>query len=388
MQTLLTTRWRPAAVRRDFSVGERDRDRPRWPAARGRAAWLPLLLLLFWSPSAFGTTFRWSSSSYRIYITGPGAATLSEVKAALPKAPLVQVAPAVWHLRANLQLENGATLLLHGTKIGGNVNELRLQSNNSAAENSYVVVTADYGTIDIRSTAITSWDDAANGPDQEYYAFGRAFIRVRSSLDPDGVTPHESRMDVIDSDIGYLGFHGAEAYGMVWKVLGDPTLQPDLYDLVEVYGDILRSRIHHNYFGMYSFGAYAMRMMDNEVDHNVAYGFDPHDDSDLLVIENNNVHHNGTHGIIASQRCDHLTIRYNTSWNNGGNGIMLHRSCNDSLVEQNACLHNGDSGIGIFETSRTLIRHNTCWYNYKSGIRLSVGCLDNEADDNESFLRQ
>jgi len=89
------------------------------------------LPLLGWSSAAFGMTFRWAASSYRIYVTGPGSAMLSDLKAALPNAPLTQVAPGVWHLRADLQVENGATLVLYGTKIGGDVNQLRLQSNNS-----------------------------------------------------------------------------------------------------------------------------------------------------------------------------------------------------------------------------------------------------------------
>jgi parallel beta-helix repeat protein len=123
--------------------------------------------------------------------------------------------------------------------------------------------------------------------------------------------------------------------------------------------------------------------MDNEMDHNIGYGFDPHDDSDFLVIENNNVHHNGTHGIIASQRCNNLIIRNNTSWNNGGNGIMLHRYCDDSLVENNRCLRNGDSGIALFDTRRETVRFNTCLYNFNSGIRCSVGAADNLIISNE-----
>lgn len=30
----------------------------------------------------------------------------------------------------------------------------------------------------------------------------------------------ESRMDIIDSEIGYLGYHESESYGLVWKVMG------------------------------------------------------------------------------------------------------------------------------------------------------------------------
>ena len=188
-------------------------------------------------------------------------------------------------------------------------------------------------------------------------------------------------MDIIDSDVGYLGSHHAEAYGLVWKVIGEPT--HELFEKVNVYGDIKNSRLHHNFFGHYSWGSQDQVMVNNEVDHNVWYGFDPHDDSDRLIIENNNVHHNGTHGIIGSQRCDHLTIRNNITWNNGGNGIMLHRYTDFALVENNVCLNNGDSGIAIFDSRNNTIRRNTCWNNFKSGIRLSVGAADNLIEENE-----
>jgi len=335
---------------------------------------------------AFGVTFRWSAGSYRIYITGPGSATLSDLKAGMPNALVTQVTPGVWHLRANLVMENGARLVLHGTKIGGDCNELRLQSNNDGLPNAFVHVTADWGSIDIRSTKITSWDDAVNGPDTESGALRRAFIRVRSNLSANG-TPLESRMDVIDSDVGYLGSHDAEAYGLTWKVI-ENTNRPygdvkNLYNFVEVYGDILNSRVHHNYFGHYSYGSLGQRLADNEMDHNIGYGFDPHDDSDYLVVENNNVHHNGWHGIIASQRCNNIIIRNNTTWNNGKNGIMLHRYCNDSIIENNRSFHNGDSGIALFDNNTTIVRGNVCIGNFNSGIRLSVGPADNLIENNE-----
>lgn len=351
------------------------------------------LLLLFGCASQLqAVTYRWSSSTWRIYVEGPGSATLSDVKQAMPNAALDQVSPGVWHLRANLYVSAGANLILHGTKIGGDVNELRLASNNTGESNEFVNITADYGNISIRSTKVISWDSAANGPDVENATYKRAFIRVRSTLGLDGVTKNESRMDIIDSEVGYLGSHDPESYGLTWKVAeaktNDVIFAPygthsNLFNIVDVYGDILRSRIHHNYFGMYSYGAYGMRMADNEMHHNVGYGFDPHDDSDWLVIENNNVHHNGTHGIIASQRCNNLIIRNNTSWNNGGNGIMLHRYCDRSLVVGNRSLNNVDSGISLFDNYLTVVTNNTCLYNFNAGIRCSVGASDNLIVNNE-----
>jgi parallel beta-helix repeat protein len=361
-------------------------------AARGfipqfRVGVATVLLLFLSLVPVFGISYRWSEGSYRIYVTGPGSVTLSDIKAGMPNAKLTQVTPGVWHLRANLFMENGARLVLHGTKIGGDVNELRLQSNNEGQPNEFVSVTADWGSIDIRSTKITSWDDAVNGPDAESGALRRAFIRVRSSLAPDGVTPRESRMDIIDSEIGYLGSHDAEAYGLAWKVI-ETTNRPygsvtNLYNLVNVYGDIIQSRVHHNYFGHYSYGSFAQQLRDNEMDHNVGYGFDPHDDSDYLVIEGNNVHHNGWHGIIASQRCNNIIIRNNTSWANGGNGIMLHRYCNWGLIENNRSFLNGDSGVALFDNQHSIVRGNTCLRNFNAGIRLSVGSADNLIENNE-----
>ena len=272
----------------------------------GQFAAAAAVLLLLLSP-ARAATFRFATTSNRIYVEGGGSATLSNIKAAMPNAPLDLVDPAngVWLLRANLVIADGSVIVLHGTAIGGDVNEFRLQSNNSSVSNSFVSVMADYGSIDIASTRILSWDLAANGPDTEFQTFGRAFVRVRSRLAVDGVTPQESRMDILDSDISYLGYDFAESYGLTWKVSGaHPDTTKRIFDYVNVYGDILNSRIHHSFWGTYTYGAFGSRWLNNEVDNNAGYGFDPHDDSDYMVIEGNNVHHNGLigrghHGIIA-----------------------------------------------------------------------------------------
>lgn len=46
----------------------------------------------------------------------------------------------------------------------------------------------------------------------------------------------------------------------------------------------------------------------NQMHDNGQYGFDPHDDSDLLNIHDNVVYNNGNHGIIASKRCASCTV--------------------------------------------------------------------------------
>ncbi len=332
------------------------------------------------APTCSKTNIRFSVSSNVLTVTGPAVCTLSEIKTAYPSAPLelTDSVNKVWQLRTNLILEKGASLVLHGTSVGGDVNELRLQSNNSSAAGSFVYLRADWGNISISKTKITSWNAAANGPDTEYATYGRSYIHVRSRLDADGVTPHESRMDVIDSDIGYLGYYAAESYGLTWKVSGS---SPGLFDKVNVLGDIRNSKIHHNYFGVYTYGAYGMTLAGNEVHNNIQYGIDPHDDSDSLTIDRNDVHHNGNHGIICSQRCDHLTISNNESHHNTGVGIMLHRNANDSLLENNTLYNNGDAGIAIFDSHHDTVRGNNS-YNNRYGLRFSVGSSDNIIQNN------
>ena len=84
---------------------------------------------------------------------------------------------------------------------------------------------------------------------------------------------------------------------------------PELFDEVNVYGNIYDSDIHHNHFGMYTYGHQQGDWRRNKMHDNTAYGFDPHDDSDFLTIHDNEVYNNGNHGIIASKRCNGVSIQ-------------------------------------------------------------------------------
>ena len=108
---------------------------------------------------------------------------------------LVDPVNAIWELDANIRLLNGSTLTLDGTSIGGDVNQLRMDSSNLATGKVFVSIVAAYGDVEINSTAITSWDSTVNGPDTNFED-GRAYIAVSSLMAGDGVTPLDSRMDV------------------------------------------------------------------------------------------------------------------------------------------------------------------------------------------------
>lgn len=336
------------------------------------------LLVVLFAPQASAAacdnnSVRWSASSNRVYVGAGAVCNIPEIQAAEPHANILQLEPGdIWQVGSSIILQEGATLNIQSPEV----RELRLVSNNTGSANDNVYLRAQWGTINIRDTSVTSWDEALGGPDTEYATYGRSHIQVKSFLEGD--TPRESRLDIVNSDIGYLGYYGAEAYGLSWKVLGNT---PGIYDQVNVYGDITNSRIHHNYFGVYSFGLFGGQWIGNQVHDNVVYGLDPHDDSDSILIAENNVYGNGSHGIICSQRCDHLTIRDNQSHDNGGNGIMLHRDTNDSLVVNNILTNNLDSGIALFASHRNTIQGNEAKGN-GNGIRLSVGSSDNVIKDN------
>ena len=85
---------------------------------------------------------------------------------------------------------------------------------------------------------------------------------------------------------------------------------PEVFDDVNVYGNIYDSDIHHNHFGVYTYGHQQGDWRRNKMHDNTAYGFDPHDDSDFLTIHDNEVYNNGNHGIIASKPVSytHLTL--------------------------------------------------------------------------------
>lgn len=328
------------------------------------------------------SNIRWAASTNTVYVSGAGVVcTLTELDQLATKALITLTNPTdkVWLVGSNIWLQNGATLQLHSSAVGGDVNELRLKSNNSTTANSIVFLRAYWGTIDINTTKVKSWNEAAGGVDTEYGQYKRSYIQVKSYLDSDGVTARESRMDIANSDIGYLGYFAAESYGLSWKVLGS---QPGLFDKVGVLGTVTNSRIHHNYYGVYTWGADGMVWRNNEFDNNVLYGLDPHDNSDDLIIEDNQAHHNGTHGIICSRYCDHLTIRRNKAYNNGGNGLMLHRLTNQSVVEENELYSNVDSGLAIFDSHDNTIQRNYVHHNGK-GMRFSVGSSNNLIEDNQ-----
>jgi parallel beta-helix repeat protein len=344
------------------------------------------------APDATAALSRWSASNNRIYVYGGGNMTLTDIRATTPGLPdaalqRVDAVAKVWLLTANIVVEESTTLAL-----GGDVAELRLQSNPSADPATDVVnfvsitagnfdagsATAGAGTVRMDGIKLTSWDTGAGAPDTNT-ADGRAFVRARSAVL--GAAPAVSRMDVLASEVQYLGYEASERYGLSWKANGDLAV-------LDVLGDVKDSKIHHNHYGVYSFGLQGGQWTGNEVYNNDGYGFDAHDHSDDLVIDGNVVRDNGLvdakgkHGIILSESCLDAVITNNTATGNGGNGIMLHNFADGAVIEGNTSSDNLDAGIAVFCSSGAQVRNNTLTGNDKYGIRLTVAARDNAVEGN------
>lgn len=73
---------------------------------------------------------------------------------------------------------------------------------------------------------VFSWDEGAGTYDEDYED-GRSYISVISEVitdedeDCEGNaknTMGEARMDIVSSEMGYLGYFDSESYGLTWKV--------------------------------------------------------------------------------------------------------------------------------------------------------------------------
>jgi parallel beta-helix repeat protein len=344
-----------------------------------------------------------------IHLEGCGQVfTLSEVAAAPSVGPsrleLVDAANKAWFLKVKLKVEEGATLRIIGGP-DGDANWLRLRSDATGG----IWLRAERGNLTFHNTKVTSWDATSSSVDTDTTVAadgsgGRSYIAARSVLSAGRATkpptscevndgtqePYEARMDVVNSEIGYLGYNAAESYGIIWKVYykvdpanADDTPPPgrQLYAMVDVFGDVSGSTFHHNYFGSYTYGGYCMDWERNLFADNIQYGLDPHDDSDFLTIRENTFRDNGNHGVICSVECNNLVIVNNQSFRNL-HGIMIHRNVNGALIEGNTSADNRGAGIAIFDSHDAVVRNNTVLNNAESAIRLSVGSSRNLIESN------
>lgn len=306
-------------------------------------------------------TYTYDETLNLLTVRGRGQKlTLRDIAEKTNNKYLKEVEPGVWYLTSSLYIANGVTLDINGDEVSW----LKMASNKD-----YYVYLKGYGAnIYIADTKITSWDEYAGDYDYNYDD-KRAYI----------IQQNTGRMDIYDSEIAYLGFKdltvGGGTYGVSWRV-SSGTFGRNL-----ITGEVINSKFHNNYFGIYTFGATGMVFRGNEFANNVIYGLDPHDDSNNFLVEGNVAYGNAHHGIIFSKRCFNNVIRNNISYNNGLHGIMLHEKSDQNLVEGNIVYGNTD-GIAIYDANSNLIRNNKVYDNQK-GIRINRNSNSNIVEGNE-----
>ncbi len=333
-----------------------------------------------------------------ILVSGAGATvTLADIQSAVAMTDptyLTNPANGIWYLDVNLVIGKEVTLNL-APSYG--VNELQLRSGSNRllsqaeriadanapdapaaiAYSTFVYLKAESGTINIDNVKIYSWDNPSEQVDEDE-SNGRAYILAK----------YASTLNIRNSDIGYLGSKDGESYGISWRDVGET----DDGFVTRVTGEVINSKIHHNYYGIYTYQAQNMTFRGNEFYSNIRYGFDPHDYSHHFTVEENLAYNNGAHGFIISRGCNNFIFRNNRSYDNadpGSNlahGFMLDPggadidkpqvSSSNNLLENNEAYNNEGYGIRILGSSDNTLRNNH-FHGNEMGIS-----IDTDSDRN------
>lgn len=254
-----------------------------------------------------------------------------------------------WLLKSDLVISPTARLDVTSSSIAA----LRLDS----TPNRFPALTrlvATGGHLLIQGVSLTSWDEQLKGVDLEHRD-GRSFLLAQTG----------GRMDIIDAEVAYLGWADGEPSGLSWRKRATPD-DPK----TGATGSIIRSNIHRNYFGQYSYEAYGLKVLNSEFHHNIYYGFDPHDFSMNFEVAYNKVYNNGKHGIIFSRGCEWNWIHNNEVYGNAEHGIMLDRGTNNNKISDNLVYNNRD-GVAIFQSSDNLVQNNVLRDNER-GVRINA----------------
>jgi parallel beta-helix repeat protein len=207
-------------------------------------------------------------------------------------------------------------------------------------------------TARIERVHVWSWKLDGTGPDADW-TDRRPFIDYEGG----------SRLDVLSSEVAFLGSDRVSAYGISWRQGGTT-------------GEILDSDFHHNFFGVYTYEARDLVFRGNRFHDNTRYGLNQHDYTTGLVVEDNEAFANGSHGFIFSRGVREGVLRRNYAHDNKGNGIMMHLGSDGNVIVANRVEHNGLDGIVITDSWYEIVADNLVRHN-RIGIRSDGESLDN-----------
>ena len=214
-------------------------------------------------------------------------------------------------LQANLQVNDGVTFEMSSDDDD---DDDGLQYLKIAGANGIIV----NGKIQIRDVKITSWDPEGDSPvlQTSIGSVPRAFINLRVS---------EGGF-IKGSEIAYLGYDEPRTRGID---LGESTEGPS-HDFA-----IRDSKIHDNWMGFYSAGAYDIIIDGSEFYNNIKYAMDPHTGTHNMTVSNNKVYNNQGFGVICSYQCYNIIYEGNEVHDNTEAGLMFSRATHDSVIRNN-----------------------------------------------------
>jgi parallel beta-helix repeat protein len=246
-------------------------------------------------------------------------------------------------------LGNGEYLLNANLEVADDVTfEMTSSSSNEDGGLQYLKITGANGIIvngriEISGTIITSWDTETDSPvsQTDTGSVPRAFINLRIS---------EGGF-IEDSEVAYLGYAAPPRRGID---LGESTDGPS-HDFA-----IRNSRIHDNWMGFYSAGAYNITIDGNEFFSNIKYAVDPHTGTHNMTVSNNKVYNNKDIAVICSLDCYDIIFEGNEVYNNAGSGLMFSRATHDSTIRNNLIYNQYESAypISISESQNNEIYGN------------------------------
>jgi len=345
----------------------------------------------------------------RIRVSGSGSKiTLANVRTGIGSANaalLQNLGNGIWQLNANLFIDTGVTLNL-GPQSGSSELRLRSEAVVQAAGatatravtepdgeqrmlaidySSFVYLTTYDGVINMDGIKVTSWDPDTGTVDTDVEN-GRAYILAK----------YDAALNIRNSDIGYLGSADGESYGVSWRDVNSTTV-PDVLRS-RVTGEVINSKFHHLYYGIYTYQASNMLFRGNEFYQNIRYGFDPHDYTHDVLVEDNIAYENGAHGFIISRGCNNFVIRNNKSYNNfdpsetsQAHGFMLdpgspssqdpQAASYENVLENNEAYGNEGYGLRVLGSNNNEIVGNNFHHN-QQGIVVDIDSPDNVVNNN------
>jgi parallel beta-helix repeat protein len=361
------------------------------------------------APAALIAHIHQEGYSTTINFEGQGlTVTLSDLRQAIQIVTttkyLTDEGNGVWFTNANLTVYGGLTLTL----TSDTVTWLKLYSHRPVSNTgtlttpvidytSFVYLRALSGTLLISGTRITSWDPVSNTYDLDP-SHGRAYVLAR----------YAARMNIINSDLSYLGSADSVSYGVSWKDGSNPGATSE----TRATGNVISSTFSYNYYGIYTFQAANMVFRGNKFHNNIGYGFDPHDLTHDVLVEDNESYNNGNHGFIISRGCYNFVFRHNKSYNNvdtanlgkygtGGNahGFMIDLGSpsafeqngypqipsHDNLLEDNQAWGNKGDGLSIRGGYSNIVNHNVFTSNHEGIAVYGVNSYSNTIFANTIF---